>query len=89
MEYFFKLEPLYLPAKTAKKGITMFNVKIEKECGCFKRSGMHTMKTFDNKDDALIEAQDWAEEMNDTFCKKHNFTVVEEGNDFLIKLGMN
>jgi hypothetical protein len=67
----------------------MFNVKIEKECGCFKRSGMPTIKAFDNKDDALTEAGEWAEEMNETFCKKHNFTVVEEGNDLVIKVAMN
>lgn len=67
----------------------MFNVRIEKECGCFKRSGMPTIKAFDNKDDALVEAQNWAEEMNGTFCRKHRFAVVEEGNDLLIKVEMN
>jgi hypothetical protein len=67
----------------------MFTVKIEKECGCFKRSGMESTKTFDNKDDAMIEAKGWAEEMNETFCKKHNFSVVEEGNDLIIKVEMN
>lgn len=67
----------------------MFTVKMEKECGCFKRSGMESMKTFENKDDALIEAKEWAEEMNETFCKKHHFTIVEEGNDLLIKVEMN
>ena len=67
----------------------MFNVKIEKECGCFKRSGMKTIKTFENRDDAMLEAKEWAEEMNETFCKKHSFNVVEEGNDLIIKVGMN
>lgn len=67
----------------------MYNVKVEKECGCFKRSGMSPIKTFDNKDDALMEANGWVEEMNDTFCRKHNFIVVEEGDDLLIKLEMN
>lgn len=67
----------------------MFNVRIEKECGCFKRSGMPTLKVFDNKDDALVEAQDWAQEMNETFCRKHHFAVVEAGNDLLIKVEMN
>ncbi len=67
----------------------MFNVRMEKECGCFKRSGMPTVKAFDNKDDALSEAQEWSEEMNDTFCRKHKFNVVEEGNEFIIKLEMN
>jgi len=67
----------------------MFTVKMEKECGCFKRSGMESTKTFGNKDDAMIEAKAWAEEMNETFCQKHNFTVAEEGNDLIIKVAMN
>ncbi|DAB37383.1 MAG: hypothetical protein A2552_01105 [Sulfuricurvum sp. RIFOXYD2_FULL_44_160] len=67
----------------------MFNVKMEKECGCFKRSGMESIKTFENKDDAMIEAAQWAEEMNETFCQKHNFTIIEEGNDLIIKVEMN
>lgn len=67
----------------------MFNVKMEKECGCFKRSGMESIKTFENKDDALIEAAQWAEEMNETFCQKHNFSIIEEGNDLIIKVEMN
>jgi hypothetical protein len=67
----------------------MFNVKMEKECGCFKRSGMESVKTFDNKDDAMIEAAQWAEEMNETFCQKHNFSIIEEGNDLIIKVEMN
>jgi len=67
----------------------MFTVKMEKECGCFKRSGMESTKTFGNKDDAMIEAQAWAEEMNETFCQKHNFTVAEEGDDLIIKVEIN
>ncbi|HLD23356.1 MAG TPA: hypothetical protein VJA83_05390 [Sulfuricurvum sp.] len=67
----------------------MFNVKMEKECGCFKRSGMESVKTFENKDDAMIEAAQWAEEMNQTFCQKHNFSIIEEGNDLIIKVEMN
>ena len=67
----------------------MIHVRIEKECGCFKRSGMPSVKTFETKEAALAEAEAWAEEMNETFCRKHNFTVVEEGNDLLIKVEMN
>ena len=67
----------------------MYNVKIEKECGCFKRSGMDSVKSFENKDDAMVEAQEWAAEMNETFCQKHNFSVVEEGDVMMIKVDMN
>lgn len=67
----------------------MFNVRMEKECGCFKRSGMESVKTYENKDDAMVEATQWAEEMNETFCQKHNFSIIEEGNDLIIKMEMN
>ncbi len=67
----------------------MFNVKVEKECGCFKKANLSPVKSFESKDDALTEANEWSSEMNETFCCKHNFSVVEDGNDFLIKVEMN
>ena len=67
----------------------MFTVKMEKECGCFKRSDYEGVQTFASKDDALIEATEMANEMNETFCKKHTFTVLEEGETFLIQLAMS
>jgi len=67
----------------------MYTVKIAKECGCVKKSGMPVTQTFDSKDKALMEANEMADEMNDTFCKKHNFSVVENGNEMLIQVGMN
>ncbi len=62
---------------------------MERQCGCFKRRGEEPVKTFDNKDDALIEANSWKNEMNETFCKKHQFNVVENGDNFIITMGMN
>ncbi len=58
----------------------MFKVIVEKECGCFRKSGIENNKTFDNKDDALIEALNLSKKMNQDFCKKHEFNVKEEGN---------
>jgi len=67
----------------------MYKVMIEKQCGCFKRSGEAAEKTFEDKDSALIHANEWASDMNDTYCKKHRFSVIEQGNDFLITVAMN
>jgi hypothetical protein len=67
----------------------MINVRMEKECGCFKRSGIESVKSFENKEDALSEAQAWCEEMNETFCQKHNFSFSDEGEEILIKVEMN
>ncbi len=57
----------------------MFTVKLEKECGCFKRSDFSNNVQFGSKDDALAEALNMSKEMNDLFCQKHEFNVVEEG----------
>jgi len=67
----------------------MYKVIVEKECGCFRKRGESNTKTFESKDEALLEAQKWAQEMNETFCKKHDFQVEESGDEFIIKVGMN
>lgn len=67
----------------------MYTVTMEKACGCFKKSDYASTQSFESKDDALMEASSLAKEMNETFCKKHNFSVREEGNNFLITLAMN
>lgn len=68
----------------------MINVTMEKMCGCFKRSGHESTKAFESKDDALLYAQELCEEMNDSFCQKHAFSVVESGEtEMTISLAMN
>jgi hypothetical protein len=62
----------------------MFQVSVPQQCGCFRRSGKEASASFENKDDALMHAQEMAQEMNSEFCKKHNFSVLEEGKDFII-----
>ena len=62
----------------------MFKVTVEKECGCFRKSGIENNKSFDNKDDALIEALNLTKKMNQDFCQKHEFTVKEDGNSIKI-----
>jgi len=64
----------------------MYNVTIEKQCGCFKRANMPATKSFESRDDALIEAKAWAQDMNETFCKKHAFDVIEDKENFIIRL---
>ncbi|MDX1296495.1 MAG: hypothetical protein R3302_09505 [Sulfurimonadaceae bacterium] len=66
----------------------MYKVIMERACGCFKRSGDEPVKSFENKDDALIEANAWKNRMNEEYCQKHAFNVVENGDDFLIVMGM-
>lgn len=65
-------------------------VQMEKICGCFKRSGFDAVKQFDNRDDAMIYAMELCEEMNETFCQKHRFGIVESDENRLnITVQMN
>lgn len=68
----------------------MITVKMEKECGCFKRSDFESVKSFGSKDDALMYAQELCTKMNETFCEKHRFSVHETAeNEMTIKVAMN
>jgi len=62
----------------------MYKVYVEKECGCFKKSDYTNNMSFDSKDNALLQAQEMSKEMNETFCGKHEFSVIEEQDSFKI-----
>jgi len=64
----------------------MYEINVDKECGCFKRSPYENNKSFENKDDALLQANLMLNHMNTKFCKKHEFELVEDGNHFRISL---
>ena len=64
----------------------MFKITVDKECGCFKKSDFENNKSFDSKDDALIEAQNMVNVMNNDFCRKHDFTLREDGAIFSISM---
>ncbi len=66
----------------------MYKVIVERQCGCFKRSGEPAEKTFATKDEALIEANAWKDAMNEEYCQKHAFGVVENGDDLMIVMQM-
>jgi len=64
----------------------VYQINLSKECGCVKKNGYGGIREFDSKDDALEEAQRLVQEMNDKFCKKHRFTLAEQGSNFLIQV---
>jgi hypothetical protein len=66
------------------KEILMYTINVPQQCGCFKRSNHEAVQGFEDKDLALIQANEMAKDMNTTFCKKHAFIVREEGNAFTI-----
>lgn len=64
----------------------MFNIIVDKECGCFKRSSLENNIKVESKDEALTKALDMVKEMNEDFCGKHKFKVEESGDTFFIKM---
>ncbi|MGK0256535.1 MAG: hypothetical protein ACI81I_001153 [Arcobacteraceae bacterium] len=64
----------------------MFTINIDKECGCFKRSGFENNASFESNDDALIKANSMLTHMNEKFCGKHAFALAEDGNNFQISM---
>ena len=62
----------------------MFTINIDKECGCFKKSGLENNASFESNDDALMKAKSMITHMNTKFCTKHSFALAENGNTFQI-----
>jgi hypothetical protein len=67
----------------------MISLKMEKQCGCFKRSSFDAEQSYNTKEEALKEAKNICVDMNSTFCQKHVFNFIEEDNDVVIKMGIN
>ena len=62
----------------------MYTVNVDKECGCFRRSGLENNVGFESNDDALMAANSMVGTMNEKFCGKHEFSLKEDGNTFQI-----
>lgn len=62
----------------------MYTIEVEKECGCFKKSGFENNLTFENKEDALMKAKVMECRMNQEFCLKHFFQAVDYGDKIII-----
>ena len=54
----------------------MVSVKVEKQCGCFKRSDFELEQSFETMEVAKQKAQKMCDQMNEEFCLKHQFEVL-------------
>ena len=67
----------------------MITLKMEKQCGCFKKSDLEAQQQFTTKEEAMEKAEDMCKHMNDKFCQKHQFSFEETENEIIIKVEMN
>jgi len=56
----------------------MASLEVEKRCGCFTRAKLEGSLKFDTKEQAVKKAKEMLEIMNNDFCGKHKFKIVEE-----------
>jgi hypothetical protein len=66
----------------------MSTIIVEKECGCFRKSIYENNKSFESKDEALLQAGMMVKHMNTKFCQKHNFQAREDGENIVISVEM-
>lgn len=62
----------------------MYTIEIEKECGCFTKSGMDKVMTFETREDMYNKARVLECRMNQEFCMKHYFQAVDYGDKIII-----
>jgi hypothetical protein len=62
----------------------MYKIRIEKECGCFKKSGLPSVWEYEEKEDAIMKAKVLECKMNQDFCFKHYFEAVDHGDEIVI-----
>ena len=62
----------------------MYTIEIEKECNCFKKSGLEKVMTFDTREDMYNKARVLECRMNQEFCMKHFFEAVDYGDKIVI-----
>jgi hypothetical protein len=62
----------------------MYTIEIEKEGGCFKKSGLSKNMTFDTREDMYNRARVLECKMNQEFCMTHFFEAVDYGDKIVI-----
>lgn len=65
----------------------MYTVKVEHECGCFKRSEYNSYKEFETQQEAYNYSNILSEFMNEDFCGKHHFFSQRTAeNEFIVRV---
>ncbi len=62
----------------------MAQITMEMECGCFKRSGYDPVQKFATREEAIKRAEDMVEDMNESFCGLHRFSIDDSNDDIII-----
>ena len=64
----------------------LHHIVLEKLCACAKKVNMEQIRSFESKTEAEEHAYEWADSLNNSFCGKHGFDIVEVDDNFVISL---
>jgi len=62
----------------------MYQVEIKNSCACAIKRGIPDIQSFATKAEAEEEANALINQMQNEFCKKHNFELKSEFGNFVI-----
>jgi len=62
----------------------MITLEVEKKCGCFTRAKLAGFFEFGTKEQAMKKANEMLRIMNNDFCGKHKFKIIEENDTIKI-----
>lgn len=62
------------------------HVVLEKLCACAKRDAVEQIRSFETKEEAEEHSYEWADALNNNFCGKHGFDIVEVDDNFVISV---
>ena len=62
------------------------HVVLEKLCGCARRAALEQLRSFESKEEAEEHAFEWADSLNNAFCGKHGFDIVEVDDNYVISV---
>lgn len=63
-----------------------YQVVVKNACSCFFRSGMFEVKAFESAVEAKTYAEATLQEMQNTFCSKHQFRLLESFDGYTFEL---
>jgi len=63
-----------------------YHIVIEKLCTCALKAKTEQIRSFESRAEAEEHAYEWADSLNNSFCGKHGFDIVEVDDNFVISL---
>ena len=63
-----------------------YHVVLEKRCLCARKHNTEQIRSFETRVEAEEHAYEWADTLNNNFCGRHGFDIVEVGDNFVISV---